>query len=137
MLERRSILRSLAALPLATLPAVAASPTSDVVPALYAEKLRVCDLINSWPDATDSEADVLMDRWGACDRAAVEAPASTLAGAIASIEWAKTELLEFGFQADITNSGKGENFVLALLNGALGALQGLGTVPGMRGDAHV
>lgn len=127
---RRSILRGLAAAPLATLPVAICPQAADPIVPLFAEKRRLAGLINGG-GRTEAEADALMDRWSACDIAALGTRATTPAGAMASIEWVRGELLEFGFRArpflDEREAGIaadcGARLVLALLDGALGVLR--------------
>lgn len=137
---RRSILRGLAGLPLApvyrtaAVAAPAALAAADPIPPIYAESLRLTGFINGGHHATEAEAEAVMDQLGACDTAALTVKATTPAGAIASIEWAKSELLEFGFRAHSTvderDAGlvvdRGSRLVLALLDGALGVLRAQG-----------
>jgi hypothetical protein len=101
----------------------ARSVSTDPLPALYAEKVRLIALINEGQHATEAATDALMDAWGACDNQAIATPATTTAGAIASIQWAREELLEFGFAVDPVPDDRGVRIVLSLLDGALGALR--------------
>ena len=61
----------------------------------------------------------------ACDVEAAVTPVTTPADAIASIEWVQDEPLQFGFDENDLE-GNGSRLVLALLEGALGVLQGMG-----------
>ena len=93
------------------------------VPALHAEKHRTVDLINGQHYSTEDEVDALMDRWGNLERQALANPATTLADAIALVEWALEELLEHGFDTSIDDQGK---VVPAMLNKAIGVLRMIG-----------
>ena len=127
---RRAALAALAGLggSLAIPTAISAAPSrADPIPDLLAERRCAIHAVNVGLYATEDEAEALMDRWSACDAAAITSPATTPAGAAASLEWAREELLQFGF--DVHKTDDDARIVLALLDGALGVLRGIGGVP--------
>ena len=135
--SRRTLLKGLGALPMVPMyGAVAVASPADPILPIYAESVRLADFINGEHHETEAAIDALMDRSCACNTAAMTVKATTPAGAIASIEWAQSELLEFGFTArpfiDERDAGlaadRGAKLVLALLDGALGVLRAQGGV---------
>lgn len=115
MKNRRSFLSGLAVLPI--IGASVAPSSADPIPALYAEKLLLCNAIDAGLYASDEEAETLMDRRNSCDMRAAASRPTTMAGAVASIEWVRAEILQFGF--DEKSDDHGAELVRALLDGAL------------------
>ncbi len=97
---------------------------ADPIPALYAERQRITDQVDRC--RSDDEADPLMDRWAALDREAMANPATTLAGAVASLEWVKAEYMQFKVDVHEGDADQGDFLTLALLDGALGVLRSIG-----------
>lgn len=93
----------------------------DPFPGYLREILDVLASIEA--SESDEEADPLMDRWAEIDRLAKTTRPSTLAGAIASLEYARRELVQFEMNDDESCDDPTASLLLALLDGALGVLR--------------
>ncbi len=126
MLERRSMLAGLAALPVAGLPvaAVAVAGLHDPFTRYGAEILALHAAIDACE--SDEASDRLMDRWGAIDAQAMVGRPMTLAGALGALEYARREIHQFHVAASEGIGDEvcpGDRLVLHLLDGAIGVLR--------------
>ena len=123
MRDRRTLLRGLAALPLAGLvpaTALAGIASADPIPALYAEARKLHDEVGGIED--DDEAHPIMVRWSDVELEATASRPTTLAGAIAALEWARWD-----YAGDkLSNGDQGDRLIFALIDGALGGLRPMG-----------
>ena len=113
MADRRALLRSLAALPLAgvALPA-------DPIPALNREAMKLCADVQGVED--DDVADPIMERWSDVELQGIAARPTTLAGAIAALEWTQWEHMR---DRMARHPDQGGHLLLAMLDGALDVLR--------------
>ena len=130
MCDRRTLLQSLAVLPLAAVPTVALSnrvPAGSVDPftTFHQRIVAVLAAIEA-PGTEEEEANRLMDRWAEINREAMAARPVTLAGAIGALEYARREFHQFHIETREDIGGQpcpGDTLVLHLLDGALGVLR--------------
>ena len=120
MRDRRTLLCGLAALPLAGLVpanALAGIASADPILTLYSEARKLHDDVGGIED--DDEAHPFMERWSAVELEATASRPTTLAGAIAALEWARWD-----YAGDKLLSGdQGDRLIFALIEGALGVLR--------------
>ncbi len=126
MADRRTLLRGLAALPLAGLvPATAlANPaTADPFIGYHREILDLFAANDAIEDLTDEAAKPNMQRWQEIDDLGRTTRPTTLAGALGALEWARREHVQFNMGEDEADADPCNSLVLALIDGAIGVLR--------------
>ena len=127
MADRRDLLRGLVALPLAAVPAVAVSTqvlagSTDPFVAMHQQAAAALDHLNA-DDGSDEAA--TSETLASLRKRAFDINATSLSGALASLEWARMEFAAFY----IDPQGKGDApdwldlFTLNLLDGTIGVLR--------------
>lgn len=91
----------------------------DPILALRTYHAALTDFMNE-PDThfTDPEGEALQEQLIAIERKVMQTPATTPAGALASLEWVRHELV-----LQSSGSGHADRLILALVDGALGVLR--------------
>ena len=98
-------------------PAVASHAPADPILALYAEARKLHDEVGGIED--DDEAHPIMVRWSDVEIEATATRPTTMAGAIAALEWARWD-----YAGDkLLNGDQGDRLIFALIEGALGVLR--------------
>lgn len=128
MLERRTLLAGLAALPAAGLPlAAAAASRPDPFAAYHGEVLAVQAVIDDpGAEMPEDEVNRLMDRWGGIDAQAMAGQPTTLAGALGALQMARREFVQFQMDAVEDEGDPSKRLVLHLIDGAIGVLRRAG-----------
>lgn len=123
MLERRSLLTGLAALPTAGLPlaAMATATQSDPFTGYSDAILALHEAIAT--DPGESAADRLIDRWGEIDRMALAGCPTTLAGAAGALRYARREFVQFSMEDNETADNPSHRLILHLVDGAIAVLR--------------
>lgn len=122
MPDRRSLLRGLAGLPAmaaASTPEAAVAISGDPIIRLrgvWLHQQALCDRNG----ISEQEAEACYQRHVAAEREAIRRRATTVPGAICSLEWAQAE-----FREHHDRGCQGDALLLALLDGALGVLHRL------------
>ena len=126
MADRRTILRGLAALPLAGLvpaTALAHSATPDPFTGYHREILDLFAANSAREDESDEAAVPFMERWEEIDELGRTTRPTTLAGALGALEWARREHVQFNMSDDEADADPCNSLILALFDGALGVLR--------------
>ena len=129
MLERRSMLAGLAALPAAGLPiaTLAATRQADPFTNYGAEVVALHEAMSALPpDAPDADSDAFMDRWGAIDAEAMAGQPTTFAGAAGALEYARREFVQFHVEPREDGGREidpGDKLILHLIDGAIAVLR--------------
>ena len=127
--DRRAVLAGLAGLPFAAVPAVAVSTralagSADPFVAMHRQAATALDHLNAGVD-DGADGDVTFDTLANLRERAFDMRATSLPGALASLEWARMEFAAFY----IDPQAKGEEpdwldrFTLNLLDGAINVLR--------------
>ena len=122
MLERRSLLAGLAALPAVGLPLAAlASARPDPFAVFHAEVLSLHVAVCSCDD--EEASDPHMDRLAEIDEAVAHLRPTTLGEAASALAFARREHLQFALFDDPEGGDVGSRLVLHLIDGALAVLR--------------
>ncbi len=126
MADRRTLLRGLAALPLAGLVPAAALANSAAADPFIGYHREILDLFatnSAREDESDEAAEPFMERWEEIDGLGRTTRPTTLAGALGGLEWARREHVQFNMSDDEADGDPCNGLVLALLDGAIGVLR--------------